>query len=213
MLRGVKLIASLSQPPCSHTSFRICCDGSWPEAVKRDILTWPTAKLSEDEQVVTFSSSAYSEVETRLQQFSRQGAQLELLPAWVRSIVGFSREEEHPLLGLRHQDAERQVRRYVEHLPEEMQRRTPVLSYQMEGVSFGLHRGGRVLIGDEMGLGKSVQALILAAQFTSEWPLLVVVLSLGRFELNGKNCLVFTFMLVWMEFELYRSSIPKSEPG
>ena len=42
--------------------------------------------------------------------------------------------------------------------------------FQREGVRFGLARGGRVLIGDQMGLGKTVQALALMACYRDEWP-------------------------------------------
>jgi hypothetical protein len=57
-----------------------------------------------------------------------------------------------------------------------MEERLPdgLYPYQREGVSFGLARGGRCLIGDEMGLGKSLQALALAAQYAEEWPVLVL---------------------------------------
>jgi len=46
--------------------------------------------------------------------------------------------------------------------------------YQKEGVAFGVARQGRALLADETGLGKSVQALVIAAQFQEQWPLLVV---------------------------------------
>lgn len=39
---------------------------------------------------------------------------------------------------------------------------------------FGLRKGGRMLLADEMGVGKTVQAIALAACYRREWPLLVV---------------------------------------
>jgi SNF2 family DNA or RNA helicase len=142
---------------------------------------WSSASLSKDGQVIAFSSGQYDEVESRLQELAKQGADIDFLPDWVRFIVGFGKADAIPTLGIRLQDAKEQVMKYVESLPEHLQKQTPVLPYQIEGISFGLHRGGRVLIGDEMGLGKTVQALILAAQFVSEWPLLIVVPSSLRF--------------------------------
>jgi SNF2 family DNA or RNA helicase len=44
----------------------------------------------------------------------------------------------------------------------------------VEGVRFGLRKGGRMLLADEMGVGKTVQAIALAACYRREWPLLVV---------------------------------------
>jgi SNF2 family DNA or RNA helicase len=50
-----------------------------------------------------------------------------------------------------------------------------LLPFQREGVRFGLERGGRCLIADEMGVGKTVQAIALAACYRADgWPLLVV---------------------------------------
>ena len=49
-----------------------------------------------------------------------------------------------------------------------------LLPFQKEGVRYGVERGGRCLIADEMGVGKSIQAIALAAWFASAGPLLVV---------------------------------------
>ncbi|KDO54572.1 hypothetical protein CISIN_1g001912mg [Citrus sinensis] len=49
-----------------------------------------------------------------------------------------------------------------------------ILPFQLEGVRFGLRRGGRCLIADEMGLGKTLQAIAIAACFISAGSILVV---------------------------------------
>ena len=51
--------------------------------------------------------------------------------------------------------------------------RTTLLPFQRDGIAFGLQCAGRVLLGDEMGLGKSVQAIGIACCLQA-WPLLVV---------------------------------------
>lgn len=180
-LRGVTLTLSLSQHPWSETMFKLHCNRPWPESLKDHILAWPSAQFSEDGQAVVFQASFYEEVEAKLQKLSDKGARLMFLPKWVRGVAGFGRKETHPLLGQCREDAVRQIHHYIQGLPEELRTRTPVLPYQVDGIAFGLHRGGRVLIGDEMGLGKTVQALILAAQFATEWPLLIVVPSSLRY--------------------------------
>lgn len=40
-----------------------------------------------------------------------------------------------------------------------------LLPFQRQGVRFGLERGGRCLIADEMGVGKTLQAIALASCF------------------------------------------------
>ncbi|CAK5102848.1 unnamed protein product [Meloidogyne enterolobii] len=71
--------------------------------------------------------------------------------------------------------------------------------FQRSGVSFGIRRGGRLLIADEMGLGKTVQALAIASAFRGEWPLLIICPSsvkymwyrqIKRFLPSARPCLV-----------------------
>lgn len=50
-----------------------------------------------------------------------------------------------------------------------------LLPFQKEAVLFGVQRNGKVLIADEMGVGKTVQAIALASCYADEWPLLIVV--------------------------------------
>ena len=47
-------------------------------------------------------------------------------------------------------------------------------SYQKEGVAFAVAHGGKVLIADEMGVGKSRQALALLAVYRWEWPCVII---------------------------------------
>ncbi|CAK9166287.1 unnamed protein product [Ilex paraguariensis] len=57
-----------------------------------------------------------------------------------------------------------------------------LLPFQLEGVRFGLRRGGRCLIADEMGLGKTLQAIAIAGCFKSEGSILVVCPAILRFS-------------------------------
>lgn len=52
--------------------------------------------------------------------------------------------------------------------------RKKLMAFQQEGVLFALRRCGKAIIGDEMGAGKSVQALCVAQCYRDEWPLLVI---------------------------------------
>jgi hypothetical protein len=46
-------------------------------------------------------------------------------------------------------------------------------AFQKEGIKFGLNKGGRLLIGDEMGVGKTIQALGIAAIYKADWPIYI----------------------------------------
>jgi hypothetical protein len=53
--------------------------------------------------------------------------------------------------------------------------RAALYPFQLDGVRFGLARGGRCLIADQMGVGKTIQALAIAACYMDEGPLLIIV--------------------------------------
>ncbi|CAG9463977.1 unnamed protein product [Pedinophyceae sp. YPF-701] len=107
----------------------------------------------------TFELVARAEVERALQE----------VPGVRVDLVGL-----HPLplrmleeIGERTDDSER-----WSEVPESI--RSKMYDFQIEGVKFALRQGGRVLFGDEMGLGKSVQACATLAAYRDEWPALII---------------------------------------
>jgi SWI/SNF-related matrix-associated actin-dependent regulator of chromatin subfamily A-like protein 1 len=46
--------------------------------------------------------------------------------------------------------------------------------FQLTGVNFGLSAHGRLLLCDEMGVGKTIQSLALAYLYRKDWPLLII---------------------------------------
>jgi SNF2 family DNA or RNA helicase len=59
--------------------------------------------------------------------------------------------------------------------------RDALLPFQREGVRIGLQRDGRMLLADEVGVGKTLQALALAAAYAHEGPILIIVPASLRF--------------------------------
>ncbi|XP_062116617.1 uncharacterized protein LOC133830616 isoform X2 [Humulus lupulus] len=57
-----------------------------------------------------------------------------------------------------------------------------LLPFQLDGIKFGLQRGGRCLIADEMGLGKTLQAIAIACCLMDEGSVLVVCPAILRFS-------------------------------
>lgn len=66
-----------------------------------------------------------------------------------------------------------------EDLPAKM--RDNLYDFQKKGIEFGVSRFGRLLLGDEMGVGKTLQAIAIAYIYKSDWPLLIVAPSSLRF--------------------------------
>jgi SNF2 family DNA or RNA helicase len=50
-----------------------------------------------------------------------------------------------------------------------------LMPFQLEGIQFIISHGGRGLIGDEMGCGKTIQAIGLLQHYRSQWPALVIL--------------------------------------
>ena len=60
-----------------------------------------------------------------------------------------------------------------------------LLPFQLNGVRFALSKGGKVALADEMGVGKSVQAIAVMSWYSADWPVLIVCPSSLR--LNWKS--------------------------
>ena len=72
--------------------------------------------------------------------------------------------------------------------------------YQKAGVSYGIAKNGRFLLGDDMGLGKTPQGIALAAYYKKDWP--VVVLAPSSLLFNWKK----EFM-TWLGLEVGRAHV------
>ncbi|KFK25159.1 hypothetical protein AALP_AA8G073500 [Arabis alpina] len=75
---------------------------------------------------------------------------------------------------------EEKVEGLIDNLPRKLV--NSLLPFQLDGLRFGLRRGGRCLIADEMGLGKTLQAIAIAGCFISEGSILVVCPAVLRFS-------------------------------
>ena len=53
--------------------------------------------------------------------------------------------------------------------------------FQKDVIKFGIERKGRILLADEMGVGKTVQAIGIALMYKEEWPVLIICPSSLKF--------------------------------
>uniref|UniRef100_A0A7S3NPX5 Uncharacterized protein n=1 Tax=Aureoumbra lagunensis TaxID=44058 RepID=A0A7S3NPX5_9STRA len=60
--------------------------------------------------------------------------------------------------------------------------KSKALGFQKEGINFGLRCNGRMLIADEMGTGKSLQAICVALHYSQDMPALIVCPASLRFN-------------------------------
>lgn len=78
-------------------------------------------------------------------------------------------------------------------------------TFQSDGIKKGIKLYGRVLINDDFGTGKSLQALGLALAYRTEWPLLIICPSFAKFQWRQE-------ILKWLPgFELFRIQVLQNE--
>ncbi|EAR84994.2 helicase carboxy-terminal domain protein, partial (macronuclear) [Tetrahymena thermophila SB210] len=75
-----------------------------------------------------------------------------------------------------------QIKRNFDVLPESIKQ--SLFKFQKTGIEFGIQRNCRLLIGDEMGVGKTLQALCIAYIYKDQWPLLIICPSCLRFTIK-----------------------------
>ena len=71
----------------------------------------------------------------------------------------------------------------INDLPKKL--RTNLYPFQKEGIQFGIDHHCRFLIADEMGVGKTIQAIALCYLYKENWPVLVICP--GSVKYNWKN--------------------------
>lgn len=59
----------------------------------------------------------------------------------------------------------------LHNLPQSLM--TNLYDFQKKGVEYAVKRFGRVLLGDEMGIGKTIQAIAIMQLYRQDWPLMI----------------------------------------
>ena len=64
----------------------------------------------------------------------------------------------------------------IEHNINELPKKilNSIYPFQRDGINFGIKRKSRLLIADEMGVGKTIQAIAISSIFNEDWPVLII---------------------------------------
>ncbi|EAR82842.2 helicase carboxy-terminal domain protein (macronuclear) [Tetrahymena thermophila SB210] len=118
----------------------------------------------------------YSQYNLIKQNIEKTGVEIQGIPDFVNSAIKSINEK------LTFQTDKKQYE--ILYNPEDINKKienelpqktvTNLYNFQKQGVQFGLKNNGRVLIADEMGVGKTIQAICLASCYKSAWPLLII---------------------------------------
>ena len=74
--------------------------------------------------------------------------------------------------------------RKVEQLPEKILK--TLYKFQVDGINFGIAHHCRFLLADEMGVGKTIQAISLAYIYRDSWPVLIVCPGSMKYSWKGE---------------------------
>ena len=123
--------------------------------------------------------STYKEVLLQVkQQVEKKNIQVCEIPQLVFELIidntiPFSQPSLKPLIRYNYSnDTLPQKKLRVSALPSSLLKR--LYTFQKVGIQFGLDHFGRILLGDEMGVGKTVQAIGLSYLYQRDWPVLVI---------------------------------------
>ena len=86
-------------------------------------------------------------------------------------------------------------------LPEKI--RKSLYHFQLDGIKFGINHHCRFLLADEMGVGKTLQAISLAYIYRDSWPVLVVCPGSMKYNWKGE-------IQTWLGLKDYRINIINS---
>ena len=93
------------------------------------------------------------------------------------------------------------IERKIENLPKKL--RKSLYDFQIDGIKFGIEHHCRFLLADEMGVGKTIQAISLAYIYRDSWPVLIICPGSMKYLWKGE-------IQKWLGLKDYRINILNS---
>ena len=182
------------------------------------------AKYVKEEQIWTISFQKYSSLYKAIQNIN--DLKIILKPIPILSIDFICQPNEITLLKFLTQyndkekkkityiiDYSKDIKHSINELPNKLQ--NTLYDFQKEGINFGIEKNGRLLIADEMGVGKTIQAIGIMTIYKDDWPVLILCPSSVKFswrdELN--NWLSDIINLDKEDIQVFKSSKDKIKNG
>lgn len=167
-----------------------------PEVTK-EIQAFPDSKFRGKGSTWSVNPENYDSLVKNLRSLKKIDCKVDELPAWIHRVSGFisvtfsfdpldvHRPSRAEFEANRSNSGHRRSNAFQNQGRSSIAREAVPLSTCWSEVSptclfahpifrFGIEKGGKLLIGDEMGLGKRIQALVIMRVFTTYWPLLIV---------------------------------------
>ena len=137
----------------------------------------------------------YKEVAIEVVSFCKsRGIEVDLIPQMVFDIqefkVPFSDPTKLKILEYEYQQ-DMESKPLLQHLPKNLT--NSLYNFQKVGVQYGIDHFGRCLLGDEMGVGKTIQAIAISYLYRRDWPILIITPSSLRFTWRDE-------LMNWLQF-------------
>ena len=152
-------------------------------------------KFDEKNKEIIIEFWHYPEFLTEIQAFAHQKKLIVYpVPYFVFDLINYPVPFSNEIIDdfIQHdysKDLRKQV--WVDDLPPSLL--DNLYDYQKEGIKFAIKNFGRILLGDEMGVGKTIQALGIAWLYQEDWPLLIIVPSSLRYWWRDE-------IMKWLDF-------------
>ena len=110
-------------------------------------------------------------------------------------------------------DYSKDIKHSINELPNKLQ--NTLYDFQKEGINFGIEKNGRLLIADEMGVGKTIQAIGIMTIYKDDWPVLILCPSSVKFSWRDelKNWLSDIINLDKEDIQVFKTSKDKIKNG
>lgn len=144
----------------------------------------------------TSSIARYKECATEVAQFCRpRGIFVDLIPKTVFELhdykIPFTDRTKESIVDYDYEN-DLDNKPTLRSLPKGLQ--DNLYAFQKVGIQYGIDKHGRVLIGDEMGVGKTIQAICIAYLYRKDWPVIVICPSSLRFNWRDEFMNWLTFL-------------------
>ena len=136
------------------------------------------AKYLENSNYYSIPFNNYSQLLKNLNSLNLNSLLIEKIPTNILNLLkdkNFTKiilDEDEEQISLLDYSNDLINKKKLEDLPKQILNN--LYEFQKDGIQFGIDHHCRILLGDEMGVGKTIQALALSYLFKKDWPVLIV---------------------------------------
>ncbi|CAI2382484.1 unnamed protein product [Moneuplotes crassus] len=174
------------------------------EQAKEIIKKVKRSRFDNDEHCWVFPKEQYMYLKDELRSIVGSDVKISLIPEFISRLIKFPTPYPNITRESYNYSIDKVNKYSLDNLPESLLKK--LLNFQKHGVEYCIRKCGRAIIGDEMGVGKTIQAIATAYVYKEDWPVLVICPSslkhIWKYEI-----------LKWLSSEIKEEEIQVFETG